>query len=166
MRKAKSNQKAINDNFYKIEDYYKDDNKSYMPPKNSLSELVFNNNLDLLESALKVENRFVDERDDTGETTSWTPLYWAVKYRHVECVKLLLSYGATVNTVINDMEECSGTVLDLVTLRGDSEIEDVLREYIERDNVNTTNSPFKAIRTKLRGKAPAFNFAYYGKKKA
>ena len=165
MRKSKK-QEPINEVFYRIEDLYKEESIKISPPKNSLSEIVFNNHFEKLETILKNGVSSIDDRDQIGQSTSWTPLYWAVKQRHIECVKLLLEYGATVNAVVNDMEECCGTVLDLATLRGDTEMESVLREYIERDNLATTNAPFKAIRTKLRGKAPAFNFTYYGKKKA
>ena len=39
----------------------------------------------------------------------------------------------------------------------------MIREFAEKDDINLGQS-FKAIRTKLRGKAPAFNFRYYTKK--
>jgi len=79
-------------------------------------------------------------------------------------MKVLLEAGANINLVVNDCDECCGTVLDLATIRGDDEIEDILREYAEKEDINFGQS-FKAIRTKLRGKAPAFNFRYYGKAK-
>lgn len=144
---------------------FRDETKmNYRPPANSLSELVFNNNIEYLEKLLLANIETVNERDNSGATCSWTPLYWSVKLKRVECMKLLLEAGANINLVINDSDECCGTVLDLSTIRGDSFTEDLLREYAEKEDINFGQS-FKAIRTKLRGKAPAFNFRYYGKNK-
>lgn len=151
------------DHFYGITKTLRE--KILKPPKNSLSELVFLEKIEELEVILKNENINLDCRDELGITASWTPLYWGVKYRKLECVKLLLSYGANMNTVINDLDECCGTVLDLATLRCDEELESLLRAFAEKEEVNLSHN-FKAIRTKLRGKAPAFNFNCYGKKKA
>ena len=136
---------------------------THRPPKNTLSELIFQNKTSELESKLK-KNTNPNQRDEKGSTFSWTPLYWGVKMGHIECVKILLNYGADINIVVNDCDECCGTVLDLATLRSDLEMEIILREFAEKEDVNLGQS-FKAIRTKLRGKAPAFNFRYYGKKK-
>lgn len=135
------------------------------PPKNSLSELVYTNKLQELEKRLGADNMLVDSRDEVGPTASWTPLYWSVKYRKFECTKMLLTYGADINMVVNDLEECCGTVLDLATLRCDEEMENLLRDFAEKDDINL-GVTFKAIRTKLRGKAPAFHFNGFGKKKA
>lgn len=133
------------------------------PPKDTLSELIYNNDIATLERKLQ-ENIDPNERDTEGNSFSWTPLYWGVKLERVECVQLLLSYGANINIVVNDCEECCGTVLDLATLRGNDDMENLLREFAQREDINLGQA-FKAIRTKLRGKAPAFNFRYYGKKK-
>lgn len=135
------------------------------PPKNSLSELVYSENLDELLQKLNCETINVDCRDEEGPTASWTPLYWSVKFRKIECAKLLLTYGADINMVVNDLDECCGTVLDLATLRCDEEMETLLRDFAEKDDINL-GVTFKAIRTKLRGKAPAFHFNGFGKKKA
>ncbi|NCQ52277.1 hypothetical protein GW796_10430 [archaeon] len=151
------------DHFYGITKTIRD--RVMKPPKNSLSELVYYEKLEELEVELKKESISPDTRDESGTTFSWTPLYWSVKYKKIECVKLLLHYGADINMVINDLEECCGTVLDLATLRGDETMESLLRAFAEKDEVNLSHT-FKAIRTKLRGKAPAFNFNCYGKKKA
>jgi ankyrin repeat protein len=137
---------------------------NYRPPINSLSEIIYNNNIEILKKILKENVEDINQRDNYGPTCSWTPLYWSVKLRRIECMKMLLEAGANINLVINDYDECCGTVLDLTTIRGDEIIEKILREYAEKDNVNFGQS-FKAIRTKLRGKAPAFNFKYYGKSK-
>ena len=133
----------------------------FRPPRSSLSSLVLENRWKELEKKLKSK---VDPntRDDTGLTASWTPLYWSVKLGRVECVRLLLSFGADVNMVISDIDECSGTVLDLVSIRGDSAMEAVLREHVRKDEISI-NQAFRAIRTKLRGRAPAFNFRQYAK---
>lgn len=165
VKKSKKIVEQINDDIYTIEDFYREEKKELRPPVNTLSELVFKNKIKEIEKILSDTTLSIDERDMEGETHSWTPLYWAVKFRHIECVKVLLKHGATVNTVITDMDECCGTVLDLATLRGDAEIEEVLREHVDKEAINTTNSPFSPIRTKLRGKAPAFNFTFYGKAK-
>jgi len=135
------------------------------PPKNSLSELVYSENLEELLKKLNCETINIDCRDSEGPTASWTPLYWSVKFRKIECAKLLLTYGADINMVVNDLDECCGTVLDLATLRSDDEMETILREFAEKDDINL-GVTFKAIRTKLRGKAPAFHFNGFGKKKA
>lgn len=135
------------------------------PPKNSLSELVYSENVDELLEKLNCEDINIDGRDDEGPTASWTPLYWSVKFRKIECAKLLLTYGADINMVVNDLDECCGTVLDLATLRCDEEMETLLRDFAEKDDINL-GVTFKAIRTKLRGKAPAFHFNGFGKKKA
>ena len=137
---------------------------NYSPPKNSLSDMVFNNDFQSLEKLLLKDMADINERDNSGVTCSWTPLYWSVKLKHVECMKVLLKAGANINLVINDYDECCGTVLDLATIRSDSLTEEILREYAEKDDINFGQS-FKAIRTKLRGKAPAFNFRYYSKTK-
>lgn len=137
---------------------------NYRPPINSLSEIIFNNNIQALEKFLDKNVEQINDRDNTGATCSWTPLYWSVKLKRIECMRLLLDAGANLNLVVNDCDECCGTVLDLATIRNDEMIENILREYAEKDDVNLGQS-FKAIRTKLRGKAPAFNFRYYGKTK-
>ena len=134
----------------------------HRPPQGSLSELVFFNQIELLQEQLI--NAEPNERDGVGSTSSWTPLYWAVKFMKYDAARILLEHGSNINTVVNDCEECCGTVLDLATLRGDDEMENLLRAFAEKDDVEFGQS-FKAIRTKLRGKAPAFNFRYYGKKK-
>ncbi len=155
----------------KIEEAYKEKNRNryndpqilYRPPKNSLSNLVLENEIEILK--VKLLEIDPNERDVSGYTASWTPLYWSVKLNRVECVRLLLEGGADINMVVNDIEECCGTVLDLATLRGDDIMENLLREYAVKDEVNFGQA-FKAIRTKLRGKAPAFNFRYCGKARA
>lgn len=136
----------------------------YRPPRNSLSEKIFLDNLIDLENMLQDSKNDPNLRDAVGPTSSWTPLYWGVKLGRTECVKILLSYGANINVVVNDCDECCGTVLDLATLRGDNDMETLLREFAEKEDVSLGQS-FKAIRTKPRGKAPAFNFRYYGKHK-
>lgn len=137
-------------------------NLEYTPPKNSLSELIFQNKKESLVRKLKNTNPNI--RDSQGQTSSWTPLYWSVKLNRLDCVKILLDHGADINMIVNDLGECYGTVLDLATLRGDEIMENLLREYAKKEDINFGQS-FRAIRTKLRGKAPAFNFRYYGKNK-
>lgn len=165
--KLKQNNKKNNkqnDNFdyyYQITKTLRE--KTLKPPKNSLAELVVNEKIKELTLILKNNNVDLEIRDECGTTASWTPLYWGVKYRKIDCVKLLLSYGANINTVINDLEECCGTVLDLATLRCDGEMELLLRSFAEKEEVKLSHN-FQAIRTKLRGKSPAFNFNYYNKK--
>ena len=139
-------------------------NSNIKPPKNTLSELVFNENMAELQKRLESGKFHPDCRDENGLTASWTPLYWSVKFRKLECVKMLLNYGADINMVVNDLEECCGTVLDLATLRCDEEMESILRAFAEKDDVNLSLT-FKAIRTKLRGKAPAFHFNTFNKKR-
>lgn len=135
---------------------------SHRPPQGTLSELVFLNDLKKLKKIISHQQIDINTTDLIGITHTWTPLYWSVKLRRIECMLLLLAHGADMNIVVNDSEECCGTVLDLSTLREDEEIENLLREHAEKEDVNLGQS-FKAIRTKLRGKAPAFNFRYYGK---
>lgn len=133
------------------------------PLKNSVAEMIFNNDFKKLEKLLKENKIDPNCRDGEGLTSSWTPLYWSVKLGKIECARLLLKHDASINLVVNDIEECCGTVLDLATLRGDQAMEDLLREFAEKEDVNLGQS-FKALRTKLRGKSPAFNFKYYRKK--
>lgn len=147
-----------------IQNFREETQINYRPPINSLSEIIFNNNIEALEIFLLDNILEVNARDNSGSTCSWTPLYWSVKLKRLECMRILLEAGANINLVINDSDECCGTVLDLATIRGDNMIEDILREYAEKDDINFGHS-FKAIRTKLRGKAPAFNFRYHGKTK-
>ncbi len=134
----------------------------HRPPKGSISELIFFNDIKGLEQQIIEGSIDLNLTDSVGSTHTWTPLYWSVKLRRIECINILLENGADMNLVINDSEECCGTVLDLATLREDDEIEELLREHAEKEDVNLGQS-FKAIRTKLRGKAPAFNFRYYSK---
>lgn len=147
-----------------IQNFREETQNNYRPPINSLSNIVFNDDIDELIKYLEENIELINERDNSGSTCSWTPLYWSVKLKRIECMKVLLEAGANINLVVNDCDECCGTVLDLATIRGDDEIEDILREYAEKEDINFVQS-FKAIRTKLRGKAPAFNFRYYGKAK-
>jgi ankyrin repeat protein len=133
------------------------------PPKNSIAEMIFNNDIKKLEKLLKENKVDPNSRDGEGLTSSWTPLYWSVKLGKLEFARLLLTHDASINVVVNDIEECCGTVLDLATLRGDQVMENLLREFAEKEDVNLGQS-FKALRTKLRGKSPAFNFKYYRKK--
>lgn len=159
--------KNDNDNISGIYDYYLStievSNQEKLPPKNSISELIFKNKVSLLKKKIDSENIDLDSRDNVGPTASWTPLYWSVKYRKIECIRLLLEHGANLNIVVNDLDECCGTVLDLAILRGDCEIESILREFANNDETNI-NITFKAIRTKLRGKSPSFNFNSYAGK--
>lgn len=133
------------------------------PNKNSISYLIYSNNIKKLYDKLQNEDLYLDQRDDNGLSCSWTPLYWCVKLKRYDCAELLLQNGANINIVINDFDECCGTALDLAILRNDEKMEKLLREYAEKDDVNLGQA-FKAIRTKLRGKSPTFNFNYYGKK--
>lgn len=133
------------------------------PNKNSLSYLIYTGNHKKLHEKISQTDIDVDARDDNGLSCSWTPLYWSVKLKRYECAEVLLQHGANINIVINDFDECCGTALDLAILRNDEKMENLLREYAEKDDINLGQA-FKAIRTKLRGKAPAFNFKYYGKK--
>lgn len=162
--KKSSKQKSENyDQNHNVTHQFREETISqHRPPKGSMSEMVFFNQLELLEATLLITEPNV--RDGMGATCSWTPLYWAVKFTKYEAVQLLLENGSNINTVVNDCEECCGTVLDLATIRGDDRMESLLRAFAEKDEVELGQS-FKAIRTKLRGKAPAFNFRYYGKKK-
>lgn len=155
-----------NEQEYTIYDYFKSpsiSNEERIPPKNSISELVYHNKIEELKKHIKKQNKCLDNRDSVGQTASWTPLYWGVKYKRFECVELLLANGASLNIVINDLEECCGTVLDLAILRGDCQMENLLRQFVEKEEINL-NVTFKAIRTKLRGKAPSFNFNSYSNK--
>jgi ankyrin repeat protein len=136
---------------------------SHKPPKESLSYFVYHNKIDDLKSILNLNEIDPNTRDEIGSTASWTPLYWCVKMGRLDCARILLEFGAEINLVINDFEECCGTVLDLAILKNDNIMEDLLRDFAEKDDINLGQS-FKAIRTKLRGKAPAFNFRYYTKK--
>lgn len=135
------------------------------PPLNSLSYHVVHNNIELLRECLINGLHNPNCRDDFGVTCSWTPLYWSIKIGNKEAAKTLLEFGADINLVIHDFHECCGTVLDLATLREDLEMEDLLRSAADLTGVNLGQS-FKALRTKLRGKAPAFNFRHYGKNTA
>lgn len=135
---------------------------SYQPSKNSISELVFNNNIEGLLKKINKNTIDFNLRDGEGATSSWTPLYWAVKLSKIDMITILLNNGADINLVINDSEECCGTVLDLATIRGDVEIESLLRTFATKEDVSFGQA-FKAIRTKLRGKAPSFNFRNYSK---
>lgn len=134
------------------------------PPEGSLSELVYLKKIEEIEKRLLEANEDPNQRDCSGETISWTPLYWAIKSGEIEIARLLLKHGADLNMVVNDCEECFGTVLDLVAIRGDKEMEKVLKEFAEETNVVFGQS-FKAIRTRLRGKAPACSFKFNGRKK-
>lgn len=132
------------------------------PPFESLSYYVVHNMINILKEKLLDEDLSPNCRDDFGVTCSWTPLYWSVKIRNLEATKILLEFGADINLVIHDFHECCGTVLDLATLREDLLMENILRQAADLSGVNLGQS-FKALRTKLRGKAPAFNFRHYGK---
>lgn len=132
------------------------------PPKNSLSEIVFENRTEDLRKVLSSGALDADAIDSTGSTYSWTPLYWSVKFRRAECTEMLLEHGVNIHAVVNDCDECCGTVLDLVTLREDYEFETILRKHAEKTEMNFGQA-FKAIRTKLRGKSQSFNFRHYPK---
>ncbi len=133
---------------------------THTPPINTLSHYVFHKSVEELKKILVSAKYDINSRDAIGISSSWTPLYWAVKMRDGVKTKILLEYGASINVVINDLEECCGTPLDLATLRNDEDIEKILRDHIEKEDLSTGQS-FKAIRTKLRGKAPSFNFRQY-----
>lgn len=132
------------------------------PPINSLSYYVVHNHIDKLRDSLMSGLQNPNCRDDFGVTCSWTPLYWSIKIGNKEAARTLLEFGADINLVIHDFHECCGTVLDLATLREDLDMEELLRSAADNSGVNLGQS-FKALRTKLRGKAPAFNFRHYGK---
>lgn len=126
------------------------------PEVNSLSYFIVHNNLEKLTELL--ENGVdPNERDLAGVTCSWTPLYWSSKLRNIDAIRILLEYGADMNLVVHDDDEICGTVLDLASLRLDSELEELLRESAKENGTSLSNS-FKAIRFKCRGKAPSFDF--------
>lgn len=122
----------------------------------NIAKLIKENKILDLEKMLKSNTINPNQRDEDGATCSWTPLYWSVKLNKIDCVELLLNNGADVNLVVNDPFECYGTALDLATLLGHEEIEAAIRKFMNRDG--DLKSAFKAVRTKLRGNAPAFNF--------
>lgn len=126
------------------------------PEEDSLSYFIVHNNLEKLKTLL-IEGFDPNERDESGVTCSWTPLYWSAKLRNLEAIKTLLEYGASLNLVVHDEDEVCGTVLDLATLRNDDELEILLRDNAKETGVDLSNS-FKAIRFKCRGKAPSFDF--------
>lgn len=123
----------------------------------NIVNLIKNNDLCALESFLKTNKFNPNQRDNAGDSCSWTPLYWSVKLNKLEIVQLLIANGADINMVINDPFECYGTALDLATLLGHEEIENLMRKHIINDNEG--KSAYKAIRTKLRSSnTHAFNF--------
>lgn len=123
----------------------------------NIINLIKNNDINSLENFLKNNNVNLNHRDETENSCSWTPLYWSVKLNQVEIVDLLISHGADINLVVNDPFECYGTALDLATLLGHEEIENVMRKYMIQENEG--KSAYKAIRTKLRSSnTHAFNF--------
>lgn len=125
--------------------------------KYDIAYLIKGNQINDISRLLKENILCPNHRDDDGLTSSWTPLYWAVKLNKLECVKLFLANGADINLVINDPTECYGTALDLATLLGHEDIEDVLRQYMNDENDG--KSAYKAVRSKLRSaNAQAFNF--------
>ena len=126
------------------------------PESNSLSYFIVHNDLNSLKDKLE-EGIDPNDRDSIGVTCSWTPLYWSAKLRNLDAIKILLSYGASLNLVIHDEDEICGTVMDLATLRKDGELENILRESAQDNGVSLSNS-FKALRVKCRGKAPSFDF--------
>lgn len=122
----------------------------------SIASLIKDNRISDLESMLKTNTINPNQRDEGMGSCSFTPLYWSVKLNKIECVELLLNHGADATLVVNDPLECYGTALDLATLLGLDEIEEVIRKYIHKDSEN--KNAYKAIRTKLRGNAQSFNF--------
>lgn len=133
------------------------------PLEDTLAEMIYLNRVDELKRKLE-EKADPNQRDELGQTITWTPLYWCVKLGNMECAKILLHHGADLKMVVNDSEECFGTVLDLVALRGDEPMEKFLKDFAEASNV-VFGQPYKAIRTRLRGKAPACSFKFNGRKK-
>lgn len=154
------------------DDFYDEDNQvtnfirdevilSNTPPKNSLSFLIFENNIKELQKHIQSNIEGLNNTDNIGNTFSWTPLYWAVKLRRVECVKLLLSAGVNVNVVVHDLDECCGTVMDLASIRNDIEIEKLLRSHVEKEEVNTIHT-YTSLKTRPRGKAQPPSYIFYG----
>lgn len=124
----------------------------------NFKNLLENNNLEKMKELIKSKKIDLNKRDQVGDTCSWTPLYWCVKYRNLEAVELLLEEGADATMVVNDPLECYGTPLDLATILGYDDIEEIIRKHLNKDIDNKTFS-FKALRTKLRSsKTPSFNF--------
>lgn len=134
---------------------------SNTPPKNTLSFLIFENNIKELKKQIQSKVEELNTTDNEGHTFSWTPLYWAVKLRRIECVKLLLSAGVNVNVVVHDLDECCGTVMDLASIRNDLEIEQLLRNHVEKEEVNTINT-YTSLKTRPRGKAQPPSYIFYG----
>lgn len=134
---------------------------SNSPPKNSLSFLIFENNIKELKKQIQTSIENLNITDNEGHTFSWTPLYWAVKLRRLECVKLLLSAGVNVNVVVHDLDECCGTVMDLASIRNDEEIEQLLRSHVEKEEVNTIHT-YTSLKTRPRGKAQPPSYIFYG----
>lgn len=125
---------------------------------NSIAYYIFHNQTENLKKAILKDKNIINEIDGNASTTyTWTPLYWCVKLRRIECLKILLEFGADINIVVNDSLECCGTVLDLATLRNDAEIQKILRDHASSRDVDLSQS-FRAIRTKLRGKTQSFDF--------
>ena len=133
----------------------------FNPSRNSIAHLIIKNDLKNLKK--KVTKQNVNQREDKNLVSSFTPLYWAVKYKRLEAAEILLNSGANVNLVINDLEECCGTALDLACLRDDQAMEELLRKYTDKEKIDQ-NTSYRAIRSKLRGKStPGFSFRYVAK---
>lgn len=164
--------KSTSKNKKNSEDFYDEQNQvtnfireevilSSTPPKNSLSFFIFENNIKELQKHIEANVESVNNTDSVGHTFSWTPLYWAVKLRRVECVKLLLSVGVNVNVVVHDLDECCGTVMDLASIRNDTEIEKLLRSHVDKEEVNTIHT-YTSLKTRPRGKAQPPSYIFYG----
>lgn len=136
--------------------------KSIIKTKNnkclSVCDLIKENKINDLKELIKNKQIDPNQRDLEGKSCSFTPLYWSVKLGSLDAVELLLSSGADPTMVVNDPLECYGTPLDLATILGYDEIEDLIRRHLNKDIESYTFS-FKAIRTKLRSKNTlSFNF--------
>lgn len=126
-----------------------------IPPKSSLSILIYLNDIPNIKNKIKESKDCFNITDNEGFSSSWTPLYWAVKLRRIECIKILLENGVNINTVVHDLDECCGTVLDLVSIRKDTDIENILRTYMDQDTLNQLNlTTYTSLKTRPRGGKP------------
>lgn len=153
-----------------LTDYVTKFSAVYTPPIDSISALIYKGDVVGLQEKLALDKSLSNSLDNKGPTSSWSPLYWAIKLEKIDCAKILLDNDADVDVVVYDDAECLGSVLDLAVIRKEKARSREVRKFYDdllqilrmKSNVGTdipADGVYHSMRQRNPGaQPPSINF--------